>query len=347
MNENDIKRKVNDMQRKAQENSKLDHCLICKKKITSFCNSHSLPQFVLKKIASNGMIYNSNIFFGLSVLKNEKGVNNSGTFKRICKDCDKNMFKDYEDERKIVIPSRKKMMTQIDLKNTLRMYDKRLNEIALYKLISSNTDNENALFNIFQRQIVNNMDLVEIKNEFKRDIDILNKSSSSSFELIYWKKLDYVTPIAFQGHIALQGDLCGDVINDLYNPNSSYVIENINICVFPLASETIVMMFVSNDNKKYRRFIKQFKKLKEEEQLHLISFIIVNYSEDFFIAKDVSNDFLNNEILKMFTRNVTDIVSFDEEMQRVFKNTKLLELMNYKDIPNILSKDYALNCEQH
>ena len=68
MNENDIKRKMNDMRRKAQEISKLDHCLICKKKITSFCNSHSLPQFVLKKIANNGMIYNSNIFFGLSVL---------------------------------------------------------------------------------------------------------------------------------------------------------------------------------------------------------------------------------------------------------------------------------------
>ena len=345
MNENEIKRKMNDIQRKAQENSKLDHCLICKKKITSFCNSHSLPQFVLKNIASNGMIYNSNIFFELSVLKNEKGLNNSGTFKRICRDCDNNVFKDYEDEKKIIIPPRKKMMTQIDLKNTLRMYDKRLNEIALYKLIFSISVDEDALFDIFQRQIINNMDLVEIKNEFKRDIDILNKSSSSSFELIYWKKLDYITPIAFQGHIALQGDLCGDVINDLYNPNSSYVIENINICVFPLVSETIVMMFINNDNKKYRSFIKQFKKLKEEEQLNLISFIIINYSEDFFIAKDVSDDFLNNDILKMITRNVTDIVSFDEETQRVFKNIKILELMNYKDIPNILSREYALNCE--
>lgn len=345
MNENEIKRKMNDIQRKAQENSKLDHCLICKKKITSFCNSHSLPQFVLKNIASNGMIYNSNIFFGLSVLKNEKGLNNSGTFKRICRDCDNNVFKDYEDEKKIIIPPRKKMMTQIDLKNTLRMYDKRLNEIALYKLIFSISVDEDALFDIFQRQIINNMDLVEIKNEFKRDIDILNKRSSSSFELIYWKKLDYITPIAFQGHIALQGDLCGDVINDLYNPNSSYVIENINICVFPLASETIVMMFINNDNKKYRSFIKQFKKLKEEEQLNLISFIIINYSEDFFIAKNVSDDFLNNDILKMITRNVTDIVSFDEETQRVFKNIKILELMNYKEIPNILSREYALNCE--
>ena len=346
MNENDIKRKMNDIQRKAQENSKLDHCLICNKKITSFCNSHSLPQFVLKKIASNGMIYNSNIFFGLSVLKNEKGVNNSGTFKRICGDCDNNVFKDYEDEEKIVVPPRKKMMTQIDLKNTLRMYDKRLNEIALYKLMFSISADENALLDIFQKQIVNNMDLVEIKNEFKRDIDILNKSSSSSFELIYWKKLDYVTPIAFQGHVALQGDLCGGVINDLYNPNSSYVIENINVCVFPLTNETIIMMFVNNDNRKYRNFIKQFKSLKEEERLHLIAFIIVNYSEDFFIAKDVSEEFLNNEILKMFTRNVTDIISFDEEMQRIFKNVKILELMNYKDIPNILSKDYALNRNQ-
>ena len=108
---------------------------------------------------------------------------------------------------------------------------------------------------LLEKQKVNYLDLNEIKKEFQRALDILNKKATSSYELIYWNVLDYVAPIGFQGHIALIGDLRGGVINDIYNHSPKYVIENINLCVFPLKEKTFVIMFVSKEHKKYKCFI--------------------------------------------------------------------------------------------
>jgi len=338
----EMKKNFNEIIRKSRESSKLDYCLCCGKKVTSFCNSHSLPECILRSISNNGMVFTSNKYFKAPLIKEIEGLNRSGTFKRICHKCDNNIFQDYEDSKKLEQEPRKKMMTEIDLKNSLRMYDKRLNEIELYREMLTMLFDKEAAFQILDRQRVNHVDLNEIKNELDRDIKILNKESSSSFELIYWKKLDYVTPIAFQGHMALQGDLNGNVINDLYNPSSDYVIENINVCVFPLEHKTIVMLFVSKDNKKYRNFIAQFKKLKEEEKLKLISFLIFNYSEDFFVSQNSSKKILTNHVLDVVTRNVTDIIALDDEMVCSIQKLKNCELMYFKEFPNVLSEEYAL-----
>lgn len=75
----------------------------------------------------------------------------------------------------------------------------------------------------------------------------------------------------------------------IYNHESEYIIENINICIFSLKDKTIIILFINKNNKKYSNFINQFKKLNEEEKLNLISFMIFNYSEDFFISKNVQD----------------------------------------------------------
>ena len=338
----DIKKEFNEILRRSRMQAKLDNCLCCGKKMTSFCNSHTLPKFILKSISDNGMVYTSNNYFKMPLADNEIGLKNSGTFKRICKECDSVIFQDYEEVEKLLVLPRKKVMTQIDLKNTLRMYEKRLNEIELYNIMISEYANEYNFLDLLSRQHINEFDLDEIKKEFERDMKILKKESTSSFELIYWKILDYVTPIAFQGHIALHGDLNGNIINDLYNIKKDYVIENLNLCVFPLEDKTVIIMFVNKDNRKYNNFIKQFKKLKEDEKLRLISFIIFNYSEDFFISKKSKDSLLNNPILDMLTQNTTDIYALDEEMAKEFKNIKKFELMNYKICPNILDVEYAI-----
>ena len=207
-----ISKEFNRIRKQAYDNSKLDYCLCCGKKVTSFCKSHSLPQFVLKNIAQKGMVLTSNSYFKMPLLNEFTGIKNSGTFLRICHKCDKKFFKDYENLDKITQKPSKKVMTQIDLKNALRIYDKRLTEIELYKLSLSMNSNNRVNLEILDRQAINYLDLNEIKNEFERDINILKKTDSSGFELIYWKKLNYVTPIAFQGHIALYGDLKGNII---------------------------------------------------------------------------------------------------------------------------------------
>lgn len=339
----EMNKRFNEIIRRSHENSKLDYCLCCGKKVTSFCNSHSIPECILKNISNKGMLYTSNKLFEAPFVKNEKGLNNSGTFKRICRECDNNIFKDYEDLNKIIQEPRKKMMAQIDLKNTIRMYDKRLNEIEYYKILSSMCLDKEKAIDILQRQVINSMDLSEIKTEFNTDLKILSGQSSDGFELIYWEKLEHVTPIAFQGHIALQGDLRGNVINDLYSSSSSYIIENINVCVFPLEDSTIVMLFISKKNKKYKNFIRQFKQLKRTEKLNLISFIIFNYSEDFFLSEKISDDILKGDIVKLVTKNTTNILALDEKMICELKKIKINELMHYKSFPNILDSKYAIN----
>ena len=65
--------------RKARDCAKPAYCMICGKKCTSFCKSHSVPQFALKVIAKNGEIYQTipdEIFLHGQAI----GVEKAGTF---------------------------------------------------------------------------------------------------------------------------------------------------------------------------------------------------------------------------------------------------------------------------
>ncbi len=338
----EFRKECNELIRKSRENSKLDYCLSCGKKVSSFCKSHSLPKFVLNSISKNGMVYTANKFFGIPIMDKDAGIKTSGLFKRICIDCDNQLFKNYEEEKQLLQRPTKKIMAQIDLKNNLRLYDKRLNEIELYKLLVERTTNETHLSFLMYKQRINFLDLNEIKIEFDRDIKILKKESTSSFELIYWNVLNYVTPIAFQGHIALYGDLKGNIINDIYSECEKYVIEYLNICIFPLKEKTIVIMFVNKKNKKYRDFIKQFKNLSETKKHQLISFILFNYSEDYFVSQSAKEEIVDNPILKETSHHMTDIIALNEEVGIKMKKEKLQELKKYTKFPNILDEIHAI-----
>lgn len=340
MNNIELKKDWNELKKKSYSDSKLDYCLCCGKNVKSFCNSHSLPNFILKNISEDGYVLTSNNYFKMSAIDVEKGLKVSGTFRRICNKCDKEIFADYESPDKLLLIPREKIMTQIDLKNSLKMYDSKLNTIALYNNFKLKTFQKDYV-NYFIR--INQLDLDEAKNEVERDLKILSKSSSSSFELVFWEKLDYVVPIAFQGKIALVGDLNGDCINNIYNYNVDYILEYINICVFPLKAESIVMMFVCKDNKKYRNFINQFKKLSKGKKLRLISYIIFNYNEDFFISKSAKQEILDNKILDKVARNTVNIMASNKEYILQGEKKKFEELKNYINFPNILSKQYRIN----
>ena len=110
-----------------------------------------------------------------------------------------------------------------------------------------------------------------------------------------------------------------------------------------MEKETIVIMFIKKENKKYTNFIKQFKRLSDQDKLNLITFIIINYSEDFFVSQEASKNILNDIIVEMSVKNTTNIIAFDEKMLKELKKIKRCELMTYKSIPNLLEKQYSLN----
>lgn len=161
--------------------------------------------------------------------------------------------------------------------------------------------------------------------------------------LVFWYKCDYTVPLAFKGPICLYGDLNGHIINDIYNYSPMLFMQYIHICVFPLEQSSIVMVFYHKDDTNYRAFERQFNRLTLDKKLQLISFIIVNYSEDFFISKKANEEIINNPIINITTENNSNISASSYDDLKFQEKQKLHELENYEKFPNLLNETYKLN----
>ena len=89
-----------------EQNAQPDHCLLCGKKMTSPCNSHVVPRFILERIAEKGMVsYGQSLFENAcknDYIKTTTGIKNAFTFRLICNDCDKLRFCHYEETESIL-----------------------------------------------------------------------------------------------------------------------------------------------------------------------------------------------------------------------------------------------------
>lgn len=344
--EEQLKIKLNKILKEVRLEAKLDYCVYCNKEASSFCNSHTIPKFILKKIDDEGMIYNSHFYtsFGLmDLIKKENGLKETGTFQLICRDCDSKIFQDYEDENSIMQNPTNKMMAEIALKNILKLWYKRNYEICLYNKIQKLSPFSPSYFMAIHHNEINDLDLKELKIDFKRFKTIIEKNLKSGMRLVFWHKCDYTVPLAFQGPICLYGDLNGQIINDIYNYSSKLVMQYIHVCVFPLEQSSIVMVFYHKDDTNYRAFERQFNRLTLDKKLQLISFIIVNYSEDFFISKKANESIIKNPIMNVTTENNINILANSYDDLKSQEKQKLRELENYEEFPNLLNEDYKLN----
>jgi hypothetical protein len=138
------------LNRSVREASKDELCAVCKKPMTSFCNSHSIPAMCLRRIAENGIVYRSTELLDMPVVDSKLGVNNAGTFQMICKECDSLYFKGYEDIESLKETPAQKMMCEIALKNYLKAESTSRNSINTYALLMNQTPgidlSENILF---------------------------------------------------------------------------------------------------------------------------------------------------------------------------------------------------------
>lgn len=128
----EFRKTLGKLQNKSRQDAKNDECFYCGEKCSSFCNSHSIPAFFLRNIAVKGVIYSNNKLVNLPLLDEDKGVNQSGTFQLICRDCDSKIFSDYENPENYENLPSSKMIAQIAMKNYLKSIGKRKFEIALY-----------------------------------------------------------------------------------------------------------------------------------------------------------------------------------------------------------------------
>lgn len=338
----EINKTINDYWRTAYNSSNDNICLCCGKEVPGLAKSHSIPKFVLKNIDTNGLVYTQRYFSPIS-LDNEAGIKNGGVFKRICTHCENTLFRDYESEAALSNELSNRMMAQIDLKNRLKLMDKKLTSLSLLKKLQKESPNNPTTFGIPYQIKSESLDLEDLKKDVQRDLRIIANYSTNSFRQIYRTKLKYITPIAFQGSIALSCDLNGNIINELHNLDASNIVETISVCVFPLKTETIVIMFTRDDNRKYDSFIRQFKKLKKNEKLRIISYNIINSSEDFFISKKTNKDIMQNDILALTANNTNFAPIINGEVPREWTEESIrYSLDMYKNFPNILNRDNAI-----
>lgn len=342
MNNNKIeyKKRMGKLFSKSRRNAKLEKCFYCGLDCSSFCNSHSVPKFCLKNIAVNGDVFYSNTLINMPLLDITKGINESGTFQIICRDCDSKIFQQYENPDSYQNEPTPKMLAQIAMKNYLKSIGKRQFEIALFDNMKTDFGIPTDFYE--QKQLVNSLDLQEYIDEFKRAKKVDEKGWREEYYLFYYEKLNYVVPLAFQSSVALICDFEGNKINDIYNQSPDYKIQDAHVCIFPMKDHSVIMMFIDSKNKRYRNFYKQFRKLSGPDKLAAINYIVFSYSEDVFIHKGIDERLINDEGLINTSRKSSEGLTTNPMLDPLNCAIENFDLSNRDKIPNLLSEEYKI-----
>lgn len=323
----------------ARERAKSDICLFCKNPVSSFCNSHSIPRFILDNIDIDGEVLSDNAILHLppSALREKTGLNNSGTFQIICNDCDSKLFSDYEDPLAYFDISKisSKIITEIALKNYMRVIAKRRLERELYKI----TDEAASIPICEEKLEVCEIDLINYTRRYEKTKKALLKNDRK-FYVFFSKLLDYVVPVAFQGVVSLPVGLHAQLINDVYSCDPKYEGKDLHICIFPLESKTAIILFVDEGDTRYRKFYKEFVKLSLNEQLGIINYIVFLHTEDYYLSKSIyekvqSEDFRNC--------SAKSLIAYKSPFEDTYaKLCEEFDLSNWRNIDNLLSEEYKL-----
>ena len=339
-NKIEYKKRLGKLLGKSRQEAKTSECYYCGHPCNRFCNSHSVPAFCLKNIAVNGDVFYSNTLISLPLLDYEKGVNESGTFRLICRECDSKIFSEYENPDNYGNKPTSKMLAQIAMKNYLKCISKRLFELSLYDNINVELNMPIGLYE--QQQSVNTLDLQEYIKGFKRAKKIDEKGWDGEYYLFYYEKLDYVVPVAVQSNITLLSDFEGNIINDIYNMSPDYHPEDVHICIFPLKDSSVIMMFIDGKNKKYGKFYKQFGRLSHVDKLVAINYIIFCYSEDVFIHKDIDQTVINDKKLIETSRKTPIALSVMPMLNPLGVANENFDLSRMGEIPNLLLEKHKV-----
>lgn len=232
----EVKKKISKLLSEARNLAKPERCILCGKEQTSFCNSHSVPRLSLKNIATDGMVLHATALLGIDVIDIEKGVNNSGTFRFICKNCDASFFQDYENEDNLKLRPTDKMLAEIAVKNFLLQISKRTQEQELYKELQqrfSTYTNPEDLAGITE------LDIRNFNEEFLFHKNIVEKNETGGYQILFWKVLPYKIPIAIQSAIALSKDLNGNIINNIFDMSENVRMQSMHLVLLPLTGEVL------------------------------------------------------------------------------------------------------------
>lgn len=333
-----INKYVSRIGHKIRDRAKAASCCVCGKECSSFCNSHSIPQFSLRYIAEKGKV--AQVLQGDFPLSgDDTGINRAGTFHLICRECDSTLFQEYEDPNAFAQKPTERILAQIALKNVLHMISKRNYEIELYDYMEKRFENYHSLGTGMS---VEELDLIEYRSSLQYAQKTLSKKSEDRYHLCYFRVLDYVVPMATQSALCLVGDLEDSIINNIYNFSEEYHMASLHVAVFPLETSSVILLFVESRNKRYRKFIKQLNKLSPDDQLAAINYMVFSYTENTFLCPSVYNRAKKDANFMEVCRRTTiaqTSVAFGNPLEVAISD---FSFSKRGAIPNLLSKEYAL-----
>ena len=328
---------LSDFRRKSQISAKQTKCLICGKDTSSFCNSHSVPRFVLHNVAKDGKVINAAYALELDFVDQADGIKRSGTFYLICNECDRLLFADYENELSLLELPGNLLLAEIDVKDALLQISKRHYEIELYSLLQKEY---NRYENKELLDTIHELDLRDYMFDYRRAKKIINKRLKSGYIITYTTLLPYVVPIAAQTGITLIRDLNGNIVNDIYDTSPTARMQTLHICIFPLSSSTRVIIFHHRDDRNYIHFDTQFSRLDSAEKLRLVNYLLFEYSENYFASPTIKNVLSTDENLKRLCEKNGDLPNLGfVNLEDIEKEPDTIPI---EKVPNFLSVNFKL-----
>lgn len=320
--------------------AKLERCLWCGKKISRFCDSHTIPRMVLENINSDGKFDYVNTIMQIPLEKTDQGMKEVTVFNLICNECDNTLFQEYENLENLKKLPTQRMLALIALKDLFYIMSKRLFEIELYK----QPENRMSPAFIHRKQMVNYLDKRDFFLELDRIRNILD-DESNSYELIFWDKVDYKVPVAYQGAVTVYGDMNGELVVDIYDDKASKSIKQMHLCIFPLDDCSVIFAFYNKDDTEYYQFANQLRAMDLETRLKFLGYFMFFISEDMILVKKIPHrTFFLEKTRSMFMDGYefwTDSKEEAEFLQR--KNLARFKAWKEDIFPGILTQKYAIN----
>ncbi len=333
----DMRQETSKILNKAFLEAKNKKCLLCGKECSSFCNSHSIPDFIIRQVAENGKVVTGMNFLPSPLLEDNTGRKKTNVFFEICDECDNTLFNDYENPSKILKPFSQKMLNQIVLKNYLRLYNKRKYDNEVYKIF---VDPD------YQSQRLDNKLLLsELDMKYYYEKILKLKTLKNKFYVIDEFVLDYRCKFSFQSNLTLVTGFDGEIINNIYRYDKNFKSQELYLCVFPYNDKTKVILFIEDGCKGYRIFYKKYRDLSINDKLCVLNEIILKYSEEFIVSPSCKDYIINSRYtmnaismttdVEIESDDYTEITNYDLFKQNSIK--KAVELFRIKIDRNLIN----------
>lgn len=286
------KKLTSDLLHKIEEDMKPSHCLLCGKKNTSFCNSHVVPQFILKEIAENGELYYGQSLYALddNTIQTKSGIKNAFPFRLICKECDQKRFSTYESPKMITdfdnfdIETQKKILCEMAIKAHLAHLNTKMSQASMLRIVYPI---ENAAIKSLGIKSAYELDIEEHRDYIKK-LSKYEKEKTFPFVVLYNKLFDWASPIATQTIIAHVYDLNGNMIFNPTDLAKSHLSKYTYLMALPYHGKTRILFYVEKGNMSaVKTIVNDFNSLNDKEKLDFLFVSLMTYDEQFYIKPSV------------------------------------------------------------